>query len=84
MANVTLNVNTRAPQWWRNISRAARFILGSLIATFSTTDLYEPDISKRIVFWLGVGIIIFTGLDIALGTKQLDEEDTIQVKKSTE
>ena len=83
MANVTFDVKTEAPAWWKRISRSLRFILASLIVTFSTTDMYSPDASKHIVFWLGIGVIVVTGLDIAIGTKQLEEEDTINLPKAS-
>lgn len=76
---LTVNLKSRTPDWYDNISKAVRFIILSLILTFSTTDLYTPEQSKHIVFWLGVSSIVIQGLDIALGTKVVKEESEVNM-----
>ena len=75
---LTLDMGSSAPLWWKRLSRAIRFILASLIVSFSSTDLYDDHTSKKIVFFMGLGIILMSGLDIAFGSKELVEEDTLQ------
>lgn len=78
----------QAPYWWNNASRAARFLVASLILNFSTSDLYSPTKTKFIIFWLGLILLLIQTLDIFTDVKKVkgdnEEIEIPEIKKKTD
>lgn len=63
----TSQIGKAPPPFWNRLSKALKFLLASLITTFSATDLYPALTVKKITLFLGIGIILVGFFDMLIG-----------------
>ncbi len=64
-----------APYWWNQLSRSLRFLLASLILVFSTSNIYSQEVNIKVIFFLGLVLLVIQSIDIFLGNKKLKGDD---------
>ena len=70
-----IDVSTQPPLWWRRLSRSARFCLTSVVLAISGNTIYDPELTLKIIFWLGIAGIFFQASDIFLGSPDAPKND---------